>query len=709
MAKSKEKKPKKPKEKMDPEIKGLIEEWVKNKVAYKIKPTPFLLLSVQDREKILASFESFLNTLEHPTMIYIDPFPRRVIIDDEAYTVIDYNYYIITDKNAPEPANFIIEKKISEDGIKDILIKVRGEVDKEKIDHLILKVKYPVEVNGEKVMIEKKGYAKSFVIYSLGYDITGGILLAFAPATESMAMVIEPIPATKALSYLPVAIQRIEQLASMSNDIYISRYSDMLHRLYERVKKGEKIHKFTFIFNIVSFPTENETMEDALNRLNQLETEIRQILREDFVEINSPAFLQKKMFYYNTKADVLGQKITAIKPIYADSYTITAFFPFISDEIRDENGIFLGINPLTGGPITYNPLIHKNKNIVILGDTGSGKSMTTKVMIRRMLMKWPELRLFVLDPEGEYAFAKEALGKDITSIDINPEMKLGLDPLRMAAKGMISELTAIELLKELFEITSKYAVNLKEDIYSFMKMKKKEGKIDEITVPNFVDYVLSKEEYMKDSDAKANYIPHIKSMNLPPASNIFAGDMPEIGDRVIFNLHDVQDNETKKIIGSLISAYLNYQALVNKDLGPEIPKLVVVDEAWIFSQYRSVMYLFADISRRGRKRTVVFMFVTQRPNDVLANEYGRTVVELAETTILLGMQQKSINAIVENDLYNLSENDIEFLKSAKRGAGILRIGDIKTPVQIKVTSKEFEAFNTERFKEVEHKKEEEQE
>jgi len=705
---SKNKKKQKAKKEV-PEIKMFVNEWVEGKVAYKIKPTPFLLLSKQDRQKILASFESFLNTLDTPAMIFIDPFPRTIIIDDEKYVVIDYNYYIIMDEDAPEPPNFIIEKKISGEGIKEILTGLRNQVDREKPDHLVLKIKYHTEVNGELVVREKEGFAKSFVVYSLGYNITEGLLLEFAPLTESMAMIIEPVPTTKALSYLPVAIERMDQLAARSNDIYITRYRDMLYRLYERVKTGEKIHKFTFIFNIVEFPGDNEAPEDAMKKLKKIETEIRQMLREDFIEVNSPLFMQKKLFFYNTKADLFGQKINIVKPIYADSYTITAFYPFISDEIRDEGGIFIGINPLTGGPITYNPFTHKNKNIVILGDTGSGKSMTTKVMVRRLLMKWPELAVFILDPEGEYAFAKEALGSNITSLDINPEMQLGLDPLKMTAKGMLKILSAYDILRELFEIKGRYAVNFKEDLFSFIKMKKEEGKIDEITIPEFVKYVTSKEEYQNDPDMKSNYIPHIKAMNLPPASNIFAGELPDLGHRVIFNLHDVQDNETKLIIGSLISAYLYYQALINENLPPEVPKLIVVDEAWIFSQYKSVMQLFADISRRGRKRTVVFMFVTQRPNDVIANEYGRTVIELAETTILLGMQEKSISAIVENNLYNLSENDIEFLKTANRGTGILRIGDIKTPIQVKVTAKEFDGFNTEKFIESTKKEESEEE
>jgi len=46
--------------------------------------------------------------------------------------------------------------------------------------------------------------------------------------------------------------------------------------------------------------------------------------------------------------------------------------------------------------------------------------------------------------------------------------------------------------------------------------------------------------------------------------------------------------------------------------------LLVVDEGWMFAQYPSLMAMFADIARRGRKRGVNFVFATQRPHDEAA-------------------------------------------------------------------------------------------
>jgi len=86
-----------------------------------------------------------------------------------------------------------------------------------------------------------------------------------------------------------------------------------------------------------------------------------------------------------------------LRPKYVPSMSVRTWYPFIAEDLIDEGGVFLGYTS-TRSPIFFNPFRRNNYNVVILGETGAGKSMTAKVLIKRLKEKNPELRVFGLDP-----------------------------------------------------------------------------------------------------------------------------------------------------------------------------------------------------------------------------------------------------------------------------------------------------------------------
>jgi hypothetical protein len=85
----------------------------------------------------------------------------------------------------------------------------------------------------------------------------------------------------------------------------------------------------------------------------------------------------------------------------ADSESLKPLFPLISEELHDENGVFLGVSG-TGSPVLLDVWSELNLNFVIVGVTGSGKPMTAKVYLKR-LPKLDDKILYVeVGPESEY-------------------------------------------------------------------------------------------------------------------------------------------------------------------------------------------------------------------------------------------------------------------------------------------------------------------
>jgi len=46
----------------------------------------------------------------------------------------------------------------------------------------------------------------------------------------------------------------------------------------------------------------------------------------------------------------------------------------VSEDLLDEGGVFLGYSS-TNAPVFFNPFARNNYNMVVLGETGSGKSL----------------------------------------------------------------------------------------------------------------------------------------------------------------------------------------------------------------------------------------------------------------------------------------------------------------------------------------------
>jgi len=104
------------------------------------------------------------------------------------------------------------------------------------------------------------------------------------------------------------------------------------------------------------------------------------------------------------------------------------------------------------------------------------------------------------------------------------------------------------------------------------------------------------------------------------------------------------------------------------------------------------MGILENLARRARKYNKGLIFVTQRPEDVAKNEQGKTILEQAATSILLGQNDSAINALKE--IYNLRQEEAEELVTATKGRGIIRSGKYVLRIQVLPTQEELEMFKT---------------
>ena len=118
--------------------------------------------------------------------------------------------------------------------------------------------------------------------------------------------------------------------------------------------------------------------------------------------------MKKAVKDFRKNASIVGGKFTATiskqsammnhgwgAKLTMDIGSTAILYAFVSaDMLEVPNGVVLGINVNTGAPVIYDPAKRTNYNFAIIGKSGSGKSFTVKILLKRLIEN--TLTVFVL-------------------------------------------------------------------------------------------------------------------------------------------------------------------------------------------------------------------------------------------------------------------------------------------------------------------------
>ena len=98
-----------------------------------------------------------------------------------------------------------------------------------------------------------------------------------------------------------------------------------------------------------------------------------------------------------------------------------SFYPFVSFELCDTNGVLLGVNKYNNSLVSldnFNTRIYKNANMAILGTSGAGKTFTMQLIARRMRLAGTPV--YIIAPLKGHEFYRQAKALNGTIIRIVP-------------------------------------------------------------------------------------------------------------------------------------------------------------------------------------------------------------------------------------------------------------------------------------------------
>lgn len=103
------------------------------------------------------------------------------------------------------------------------------------------------------------------------------------------------------------------------------------------------------------------------------------------------------------------------------SSCLAMLIPFKTQELNDSNGIYYGINQLSHNVIFADKKLLKNHNGLILGQSGSGKSVFAKMEIVGTYVNYDEDQIIIIDPQNEYGPLASEVDGTVISFDSTKE------------------------------------------------------------------------------------------------------------------------------------------------------------------------------------------------------------------------------------------------------------------------------------------------
>lgn len=524
---------------------------------------------------------------------------------------------------------------------------------------------------------------------------------------------IEPIDNAQLIEHLDARIRDASSLSKIAKNESIKQVREAevkeASEIIGRMINNNEVVSYLTIYICIS--AQNE--QDLISKCKGVERVVQKLKLKIRPVTN---FLLKSGFKAVAPFFTIQKDLTEYFKRNILTSSFTGGFLFNTNTFIDKEGYCFGINQ-NGGIIIFNiwkkDYDRTNSNMVIVGSSGSGKSLATKHIIYNEL---PRTKLLIIDPEAEYTYlAKNLKGKIIecggsnSGYTLNPlQVRINKDDeenlnalaihfqfLHTFFEILFPSLTDIEfsildrVLEELylkFNITTNTDVSrlentefpLLEDLYYLLENKNK------------VEY---KPEYEK-------LLSLIRPISIGQASSLWNGytDITVDTGLTVFNTKNMQEFQIqyKRAQYYNIMSYAWEIISKNKD---EFDCLIA-DECHVLvdPNIPQTLEYVRNISKRARKYNSSIIVITQSIEDFLNEKiklYGQSLLANSTYKLFFKMDGQDLRDVVK--VFSLSKKEEELIYNAKRGECLLSAGNRKIFVNVKVPHKELQIID-EHFK-----------
>ena len=464
-----------------------------------------------------------------------------------------------------------------------------------------------------------------------------------------------------------------------------------------------------------------ELKASSLDALKELQSDINMELSRSKIEVEKLTLRQKEGFLsvIPMGSNQFGAQFERVLP----ASSVANLYPLNFSGKTDPKGLYIGRDKYGTNILVDFDRRAEDKttsNILILGNSGQGKSYLTKLILTNIRESGKSI--IVLDPESEYQELCENLGGcyiDFLSgyYIINPlEPKTWSDgeddegPDAFRKKTKLSQ--HIAFLKDFFRtyndefdqdhintieimLTKLYARFGITDLTDFSTLRPTDyptmQDFYEICEEEFYAYD-NKRKYLFTEDMIQKVCLNIESMCKGTESKYFNGHTNITDDKfIVFGVKGLMDTN-KKLKDAMLFNILSYMS--NKLLGEGFAA-ASIDELYLFLTNQTAIEYIRNAMKRVRKKESTMLLASQNIEDFLIpgiKEMTKPLFSIPTHQFLFNPGQ--INPKDFMDALQIEPSEYDLIKYPERGSCLYRCGNERYLLQVKAPSYKAELFGT---------------
>ena len=371
-----------------------------------------------------------------------------------------------------------------------------------------------------------------------------------------------------------------------------------------------------------------------------------------------------------------------------DSGSLAASLLHAASDLYEPTGHLYGRARTSGAPIVLDRFAHASHNAIVLGQTGTGKTMFTGAEMSRCLIRG--VRVLAVDPLGDYRRCCDELGGTYLELGTGGA---GLNPFAFTGSATDGALTA--KIAALTRLVAAMAGGLTRDerpaldralraTYEAAGIGPDPSSLDR-EPPTLADLV----DHLPGFGGGAPLAHRLERWSTGSLARLFAGGTPLPLDRrlLVIGLASLSDPEVRAV-AQLAALGLLWDA-VRRDLAP---KLIVVDEAWKVMRQPAGAEFIEELARSARHYHAGLQLATQDIVEFFRSDFGESIVKQCDLRVLLGQTPEGADALAR--YFDLTVAERRSLVHARPGEGLLFVGRSHVAFEAVVSRREYAMLTT---------------
>ena len=568
-------------------------------------------------------------------------------------------------------------------------------------------------------------YATILTVLSYPKYITHGYLSSLTSGMAGVKIVIKHIP----VAFEVVSKMLNKQLLDL-NERYQKEsdptYQERIRQDYESLENFIKVIT-TNQSKVFDFQLHIMITADTKEELERTKIQLKSTLEAMEMRAVPLRFEQEKVLKsclpIFEKQDIEDRIGTPIP-----SPTLAAMYPFVFDSIKDQGLSCLLGEDFSGGIILFNQFLYQikkehnrnNANMIILGNSGSGKSTAGKLLLRSHVRNG--YKIIAIDPEGELEPMARLYNGDFIDLGRGGEFGM-INPLEIVpdaddeeSQRGVGYAVLTKTLQTLKAFMKYYDPSIEEDVLTLfnevvvetyqrfnINVKTDFTKLTSADFPTFSDVyttirgrILSYGEATRERDIMEKLEIKVRPLISGGLEHYFNGHttISPRSNFIVFNIRELINAE-KNIKNALFFNILKYAWGLCLDASENT--VLQVDEAHILLANDNTLGadFLAQVQRRARRYNSGTIVITQQPSDFAAPDVlmqGKAIFDNASYYLVMGLKKQAVEDL--SRLIDLNDNEKENIKRYNQGDALFVCGSKRMQISVIATDAELDSFGT---------------